>query len=319
MVPASASTPTLISGRANFACSSITMMSVPSTISKPPPQAMPLTAAMMGLVRFLEYLTPAKPPTPQSESDSSAPVAALRSQPGEKNRSPAPVTMAMRNSGSSRNAVTTSFKRRLALRSMALAFGRSMVISRMAPFWTVRTPSDMDPPSGDLLQADHRIDRDRAQTCRAHDHGVDVDFDQCRGILGGVARHTEDGVDERGHIGGRLAAEARQQFENGQTLERGVYGRLRPGRQQADAVRQHLREHPAGAEHQHLAKLRVDDDADQNFGDSVGEHFFHQQRVRQLRQPLGGIPGIGLGAHIEHDPAHFGLVREVRAGGLENP
>ena len=50
--PASASTPTLISGRANFACSSMTMMSVPSTTSKPPPQAMPLTAAMIGLLRL---------------------------------------------------------------------------------------------------------------------------------------------------------------------------------------------------------------------------------------------------------------------------
>src|SRR5207248_3060721 len=38
MVPASASTATLISGSANFACSSITMISVPNTISKPPPQ-----------------------------------------------------------------------------------------------------------------------------------------------------------------------------------------------------------------------------------------------------------------------------------------
>src|SRR3974377_1874065 len=75
MVPASASTPTLISGKANLACSSITMMSVPSTISKPPPQAMPLTAAISGFSGMGGELRAPKPPTPQSSSHSS-PVAA---------------------------------------------------------------------------------------------------------------------------------------------------------------------------------------------------------------------------------------------------
>src|SRR6202051_1347041 len=270
MVPASASTPTLISGRANFACSSITMMSVPSTISKPPPHAMPLTAAMTGLLSFLGELTPPKPPIPQSESDCSPAVAALRSQPGEKNRSPAPVTMAIRNSGSSRNPVTTSFKRRLAARSMAFAFGRSMVISRMAPFLTVRIPSDLEPPSGNLVQANHCIHRDRTQTCRTDDHGAHIDFDQGRQILGGVACHTENRADEGAHIGGRLAAIPVQQLGYAQAPQRGLYRCMSPGRQQADAVRQDLREHAARPENQHLAKLRIDDDADQNFGDSVG-------------------------------------------------
>src|SRR2546429_290916 len=88
MVPASASTPTLISGSANFACSSITMMSVPSTISKPPPQAMPLTAAMRGLSRLRGWFKPPNPPAPQSSSDSSPAAAPFRSQPGLKKRAP---------------------------------------------------------------------------------------------------------------------------------------------------------------------------------------------------------------------------------------
>jgi hypothetical protein len=83
---------------------------------------------------------------PQSASEFWPAAAAFRSQPGEKNRSPAPVMMAILRDGSSRNSVTTALRRRLAARSMALALGRSMVISRTSPALTVVTPSDMCAP-----------------------------------------------------------------------------------------------------------------------------------------------------------------------------
>ena len=121
----------------------MTMMSVPSTTSKPPPQAMPLTAAITGLFRLRGWFKPPNPPTPQSSSDFSPAAAAFKSQPGEKKRSPAPVMMAIFRLASSRKALNTSFKRRLAARSMAFAFGRSMVISRMSPTLTTLIPFDM--------------------------------------------------------------------------------------------------------------------------------------------------------------------------------
>ena len=49
MVAASAITPTLISGKAKVACSAATMISVEIMISKPPPQAIPLIAPIIGL------------------------------------------------------------------------------------------------------------------------------------------------------------------------------------------------------------------------------------------------------------------------------
>jgi len=98
------------------------------------------------LVEIARIVKPPKPPTPQSASDFWPAAAAFRSQPGEKNRSPAPVMMAILRDGSSRNSVTTALRRRLAARSMALALGRSMVISRTSPALTVVTPSDMCAP-----------------------------------------------------------------------------------------------------------------------------------------------------------------------------
>jgi len=119
-----------------------------------------------------------------------------------------------------------------------------------------------------------------AQARGPDDHGIHVQFDQHRQILGRIARHAQDGADQRVNIGGRLAAIAAEQFSDAEALQGGFYGAPGPRRQQTDAVGQDLSEHAARAENQYLAKLRVDDDTDQNFGDAVGEHFFHQQNLR---------------------------------------
>ena len=52
---------------------------------------------------------------------------------------------------------------------------------------------------------------------------------------------------------------------------------------------------------------------EEDFGHTIDEHLFHQQSVRQLRQPLGSASRIGFRAEIECDAAQFGLVRKVRA------
>src|SRR5882762_325861 len=199
-VPASGSTPTLISGNANFACSSMTMMSVPKTTSKPPPQAIPLTAEMMGLLRFRGWFRPPKPPTPQSSSDFSPAAAALRSQPGEKKRSPAPVMIAILSDASSRNEVKTSFSRRLAARSMAFALGRSMVTSNISPALTTLIPSIMvmrvPLRLARIRETNHGVHRHDALAGRPHDHRVDVDLDERRQVSRGITRHPKDGVDQ---------------------------------------------------------------------------------------------------------------------------
>ena len=64
MVAASARVPALISGRLNEADSAARMRSQERAISKPPPTAMPLTAAMTGLLRSGSSCRPPKPPTP---------------------------------------------------------------------------------------------------------------------------------------------------------------------------------------------------------------------------------------------------------------
>ena len=64
MVAASATVPELISGSANVACSAAMMMSAEIISSKPPPKAMPFTAAMTGLFSPGSSCRPPKPPTP---------------------------------------------------------------------------------------------------------------------------------------------------------------------------------------------------------------------------------------------------------------
>ncbi len=98
--PASGIMPSPVSGRLNSACSAATTRSAASTSSKPPPAAMPLTAAMTGLARPCSSVSPAKPPGPWSASTASPAAAALRSQPAQKNRLPAAVTIPTRRSGS---------------------------------------------------------------------------------------------------------------------------------------------------------------------------------------------------------------------------
>src|SRR2546429_391395 len=130
---------------------------------------------------------------PQCPSDSSPAAAPFRSQPGLKKRSPEPVTIATRSAGSSRNAVNTAFSRRLAARSMAFAFGRSIVTSKTVPRVAVLMPSiavvsDM---SGLLVQADQGVDCHGAAPRRAHDHGIQVELDEALEVGGSVSRRGE--------------------------------------------------------------------------------------------------------------------------------
>src|SRR5882762_2260722 len=273
MVPASASTPTLISGSANFACSSMTMMSVPSTISKPPPQAMPLTAAIRGLSRLRGWFRPPNPPTPQSSSDSSATAAPFRSQPGEKKRSPAPVMIATRSAGSSRKAVNTWFSRRLAARSMAFAFGRSMVTSKTVPRVAVLMPSDMSV----FLQADQCVDCHGAKPGRAHDDGIEVQFHQALEVGRGVAGAGENSLHQRRDVCRRAATVTGEQLSDPESAECRLDGGGGERRQQAHAVAQQLGQHAAGAEHQELSELRIDGHADQDLRDTVAHHLLDEQ------------------------------------------
>src|ERR1700731_4522696 len=60
--PASAASPTRGSGSANIAFSEAMMRSQARAISKPPPMATPLTAAMIGLSQSNREVSPANPP-----------------------------------------------------------------------------------------------------------------------------------------------------------------------------------------------------------------------------------------------------------------
>ena len=59
--PAAATRPTLTSGIPSCACSAAVAKSQARTISRPPPRAAPLTAAMVGL-RCFRWVKPANPP-----------------------------------------------------------------------------------------------------------------------------------------------------------------------------------------------------------------------------------------------------------------
>src|SRR3974377_1020641 len=98
----------------------------------------------------------------------------------------------MRNAGSSRKAVNTSFSRRLAARSMAFALGRSMVTSRTTPLMAVRMPADDSARmSNSLHEADQRVDRDGAAPPGADDHGVQVELGETLDVGRRVARTGE--------------------------------------------------------------------------------------------------------------------------------
>src|SRR5215469_8143197 len=64
---------------------------------------------------------------------------AFRSQPALKNRSPAPVTIPTLSSASSRSRQNASYNARLVVTSIALAGGRSMVITSTCPAMSVLT------------------------------------------------------------------------------------------------------------------------------------------------------------------------------------
>jgi hypothetical protein len=131
--PASGTRPSVTSVSANSACSAATTRSAARTSSKPPPRASPLTAAMTGLPRSKNSVRPANPPGPWSASMPSPAAAAFRSQPALKNRSPAPVRIAARSAGSERSESNAAYSARLVGTSIALALGRSRVMTRTGP------------------------------------------------------------------------------------------------------------------------------------------------------------------------------------------
>src|SRR6266498_1957305 len=143
--PESGMMPSPVSGRLNSACSAATTRSA----------AMPLTAAMTGFARPCSPVSPAKPPGPWSASTASPAAAALRSQPAQKNRSPAAVTIPTRRPGSLSRRANASYSAWLVATSIALAGGRSSVISRTPPDASARTGSPLPAISGTPL-AEHR-------------------------------------------------------------------------------------------------------------------------------------------------------------------
>ena len=76
-------------------------MSQPSTISKPPPSAKPLTRAITGTFIVSRSAMPPKPPG-RGAAQYSSPVICgfFRSEPAQNARSPAPVSTTRRTSGS---------------------------------------------------------------------------------------------------------------------------------------------------------------------------------------------------------------------------
>src|SRR5262252_2155789 len=131
--PESGMMPSPVSGRRKSACSAATTRSAASASSKPPPAAIPLTAAMTGLARSCSSVSPAKPPGPWLALAASPAAAALRSQPAQKNRPPAPVTMPTRRPGSLSSRANAAYSAWLVATSTALAGGRSSVISSTPP------------------------------------------------------------------------------------------------------------------------------------------------------------------------------------------
>src|SRR5215472_5216851 len=153
--PESGIMPSPVSGRRNSACSAATTRSAARTSSKPPPAAIPLTAAMTGLVRPCNSVSPAKPPGPWSASTASPAAAARRSQPAQKNRPPAAVTIPTRRSGSFSRRANASYSAWLVATSTALAGGRSSVISSTPPDASARTGAGLPAISGAPF-AEHR-------------------------------------------------------------------------------------------------------------------------------------------------------------------
>src|SRR5215510_14606926 len=153
--PESGMMPSPVSGSRKSACSAATTRSAASTSSKPPPAAIPLTAATTGLARPCSSVSPAKPPGPWSASAASPAAAALRSQPAQKNRPPAAVTMPTRRSGSPSRRANATYSAWLVATSPAFAGGRSSATSSTPPDASARTGPPPAGMSGTPL-AEHR-------------------------------------------------------------------------------------------------------------------------------------------------------------------
>ena len=100
--PSSGIRPTRVSGRPKLASSHATTMSQPSTISKPPPNAKPLTRARTGTSRLSRSAMPPNPPG-RGAAQYSRPVlfpALFMSAPAQNARSPAPVSTTARTRSS---------------------------------------------------------------------------------------------------------------------------------------------------------------------------------------------------------------------------
>ena len=116
--PAAANRPTLTSGNAKLAIGSAMATSQAKTISRPPPMATPLTAAITGFSRLVREHSPAKP---EAGIDISPPLAeTLRSLPLQKAFSPAPVTIATQRSWSRSNSSKISANSKCAALKSAL-------------------------------------------------------------------------------------------------------------------------------------------------------------------------------------------------------
>src|SRR5260221_8144267 len=130
--PASAARPTRGSGRANVAFSEAMMRSQASAISKPPPMATPLTAAMIGLSQSKREVSPAKPPLSQPRFPPAA--CHFRSLPAQNALSPAPVTIATHCSGSAQKSSNSLFSSKCASICSALyTSGRDSVTIVIGP------------------------------------------------------------------------------------------------------------------------------------------------------------------------------------------
>ena len=130
--PASAARPTRGSGSAKVAFSDAMMRSQASAISKPPPIATPLTAAMIGLSQSNREVRPAKPPLSQPRLPPAA--CHFRSLPAQNALSPAPVTIATHCSGSAEKSSNTLLSSKCASICSALyTSGRDSVTIVIGP------------------------------------------------------------------------------------------------------------------------------------------------------------------------------------------
>lgn len=125
--PAVAARPTLGSGSANAAFSDATIRSHANAISKPPPSARPLTAAITGLTMPKRDVSP---PQPDAGSVTRAiSICCFRSCPTQYARSPAPVMMASLCASSASNASKTCASSSCARASSAFSTASRAIVT----------------------------------------------------------------------------------------------------------------------------------------------------------------------------------------------